>query len=149
LARELLLGLSPFREKTLEHVVTTKTATIVERKRADEDEKAPRQTRTEYAVSPEDFIRAWQLATSAEEVAAKLKMPKGIVHARASTYRRAGVKLKSMPRTVARTLDVDKLNQLVTELGGGDEHESGGSAPPTTADIVRKLRRPAKVRRPR
>jgi hypothetical protein len=75
-----------------------------------------KQTRTEYNVSPEAFIRAWQTSSSADEVAEKLKMPKPIVHARATTYRKAGVKLKSMPRAGKASLDVDALNRLVDEL---------------------------------
>jgi hypothetical protein len=123
----------------LEHVVTTKTRTV-ERQRANKDETPAQQTRTEYAVSPEEFIKVWQLSASADEVAKKLKMPKPIVHARASSYRKAGVKLKSMPRAGVRTLDVDKLNQLVSELGNG-EQESTGPAPGSTAEVVRNLRR--------
>ena len=51
-------------------------------------------------------------------------MPKPIVHARASSYRQAGIKLKKMPRKkMARGLDVEALNKLVEKLretpGGG------------------------------
>jgi len=82
------------------------------------------QTRTEYNVSPEEFIRAWQTSASADEVAEKLKMPKPIVHARATTYRKAGVKLKSMPRKGQGKLDVDALNRLVEELALAPPHRS-------------------------
>jgi len=74
--------------------------------------------RTEYDVSPESFIRAWQASQSVDEVAATLKMPKPIVLARKSNYKKAGIKLKSMPRkSTDRRLDVDKLNALIDELG--------------------------------
>jgi hypothetical protein len=81
-----------------------------------------KQTRTEYNVSPEEFIRVWQTAASADEVAEKLKMPKPIVHARATTYRKAGIKLKSMPRTGRASLDVEALNRLVDELAAAPPH---------------------------
>jgi len=47
--------------------------------------------KTDYDVPEEVFIRTWQMAESAQEVADKLKMPKPIVHARASMYRGAGI----------------------------------------------------------
>ncbi len=47
--------------------------------------------RVVYNVTAEQFIVAWEQADSAEEVAEKLGMPKPIVHARASTYRQAGL----------------------------------------------------------
>lgn len=79
--------------------------------------KKPNVGRTEYDVSPEQFIRVWQAANSVDEVAAKLKMPKPIVLARKSNYVKAGVKLKKMPRkSTSRNLDVDRLNALIDEL---------------------------------
>jgi hypothetical protein len=78
-------------------------------------EKASRKVR-KYAVSPEKFIEVWELAESAEEVAAKLQMPKPIVHARATNYRRAGVRLKSMPRRNRKSLNVESLNILIDKL---------------------------------
>ncbi len=45
-------------------------------------------------------------------------MPKAIVHARASSYRSLGIKLKKMPRKWKKQLDVDALNRLVEELRG-------------------------------
>jgi len=57
-----------------------------------------RRGKADYNVPPELFIATWQAAQSAGEVAEKLNMPKDIVHARASTYRSAGVRLKKMPR---------------------------------------------------
>ncbi len=72
--------------------------------------------REKYDVPPEVFIEAWQRAESAEEVAEKLGMPKPIVHARASNYRMAGIKLKKMPRRPKNRLDVDKLNKLIDKI---------------------------------
>lgn len=72
--------------------------------------------RKEYDVSPEKFIEVWQTSSSADEVSRKLGMPKPIVHARASSYRQNGIKLKKMPRSSSRSLDVDALNRLIEEI---------------------------------
>lgn len=68
--------------------------------------------RAQYKIAPEDFVVAWQQSSNADEVAAKLNMPKANVLARASTYRGKGVKLKAMPRSAPKKLDVEKLNEL-------------------------------------
>jgi hypothetical protein len=70
----------------------------------------------QYDVSPEAFIRAWQTSQTPQEVADRLKMPKPIVLARASKYRREGVTLKKMKKGPKRTLDVPALNLLIREL---------------------------------
>lgn len=75
-----------------------------------------KQERTNYNVSPEDFIRAWQTSNTAQEVADRLGMPKGIVLARASNYRRDGVKLKKLARRHKRALNVEKMNELIVQL---------------------------------
>jgi hypothetical protein len=67
-------------------------------------------------VPPEVFIETWQRAQSAEEVAKKLNMPKPIVHARASNYRLAGIKLKKMPRKPKNKLDIAGLNKLIEKI---------------------------------
>jgi hypothetical protein len=89
--------------------------------------------RVTYDVSAEQFITAWEQAGSAEEVVEKLGMPKAIVHARASTYRSAGIKLKKMPRKARKRLDVDALNKLIEKIrgtqGGGGENEDESSRP--------------------
>src|SRR5690242_5458624 len=89
---------------------------------------AGRPGKTRYNVPPEKFIQVWQASASAQEAADKLGMPKDIVHARASSYRQAGIKLKKMPRRSKRNLDVDKLNRLVEELGS---HEGGRPPSPS------------------
>jgi transposase len=73
---------------------------------------AKRQGKTDYGVTAEDFIVAWQESRTAQEVADRLGMPKPIIHARASEYRRAGIKLKPMPRGRAKQLDLQQLNRL-------------------------------------
>jgi hypothetical protein len=72
--------------------------------------------RRSYGVSPERFVEAWQTSDSADEVASKLGMPKPIVHARASTYRQAGIKLKAMARFAKNKIDVDALNRKIDGL---------------------------------
>jgi hypothetical protein len=82
-------------------------------------------------VTPEVFIATWQTSSSAFEVAERLQMPKDIVHARASTYRQAGIKLKKMPRHRNKALDVARLNRIIDEI----EQEKGraGQADPPPA----------------
>jgi hypothetical protein len=91
--------------------------------------------RTEYDISAEDFIKIWQASASADEVFQKLggRMSKAIIHARASKYRGAGVRLKKMPRRNARGLDVDHLNRLIAEI---DARMKGESPPLDAADRV-------------
>jgi hypothetical protein len=80
------------------------------------EETNPKQTRTEYNVTPEEFIKAWQTSDTPQEVADLLNMPKPIVLARASTYRAAGIKLKKMKRGNKRELNVDALNALIQDI---------------------------------
>jgi hypothetical protein len=75
-----------------------------------------RSKRTEYNITPEQFVTAWEQSESADEVAKRLKMPKPIVLARASSYRHAGVKLKKMKRKSTRGLSVDALNAVIDRL---------------------------------
>jgi len=70
-------------------------------------------------------VLTWQNASSAQEVADALKMPKDIVHARASMYRGAGVKLKRMPRHSTKAIDVAGLNKLIEEV----DKQAGREAP--------------------
>jgi hypothetical protein len=76
--------------------------------------------------NPERPGNAWQNADSAQEVADALGMPKDIVHARASMYRGAGVRLKRMPRHSTKALDVVSLNKLIEEM----DKEAGRKTPP-------------------
>ena len=84
-----------------------------------------RKRRAKYDVTPEQFITAWQTSESADEVAEKLKMPKPIVLARVSSYRRAGLKLKKMPRRPGKELDIERLNRLIEELDASTEQRPG------------------------
>jgi hypothetical protein len=84
-------------------------------------------TKVDYGVSAEKFVTVWQTSDSAQEVSKKLEMPLPIVHARASGYRKQGVKLKKMPRTHGRQLDIEALNKLIEEIEQGKvKGEHGG-----------------------
>jgi hypothetical protein len=72
--------------------------------------------RRSYDISPEVFVRTWQLCDSADEVAEVLGMPKPIALARASGYRRNGVLLKYMLRGSSRVLDIGGLNRVIHEV---------------------------------
>ena len=87
--------------------------------------------KTNYQVSPEEFIMAWETSESVPEVVEKLRrvakakntqsMSKDIVLSRASSYRSLGVNLKKMKRKHGKPIDVKALNNLVSRInqGGG------------------------------
>jgi hypothetical protein len=90
----------------------------------------------DYGVSAERFVEVWQTSNSAQEVRDRTGMPLPIVHARASGYRKQGVKLKKMPRTHGRQLDIEALNRLIDEIERGEvrgEHGGEGGKPPQRA----------------
>jgi hypothetical protein len=80
--------------------------------------------RQRYGVSPERFVDVWEMASSADEVAKLLGMPKAIVHARVSTYRKMGIKLKKMPRSPKNKVDVEALNARIEVIEA--ERKKGG-----------------------
>ncbi len=87
-------------------------------------------------------IAIWQTSNSVKEVAEKTGMPEPIVHARASNYRQAGIKLKKMPRKNRKGLDVERLNKLIGEMEKGKEStkkEEKKLTPEETKAIVKKL----------
>jgi hypothetical protein len=100
--------------------------------------------RKEYGVSPEQFIEAWQTSETADEVARRLSMPKPIVLARASTYRKMGLALKEMRRRHKKELDVDALNDLIANINRkhGIEHtvpdhpRARATLPPPSRDVI-------------
>jgi hypothetical protein len=75
--------------------------------------KSERQT---YDVTPEEFVRVWESSKSAREAAERLKMPKPIVLARASSYRKLGINMKAMRRERKNALNVAELNKIIEEL---------------------------------
>jgi hypothetical protein len=86
--------------------------------------------RTTYNCSPERFVEVWERSRTSDAAAKQLGMPKSIAHARASSYRAQGIKLKRMPRRGPRPLDVEGLNRLVETIctGGTDMgNDDGGT----------------------
>ena len=71
-----------------------------------------RRSRKRYHVSVESFVRTWQSSTSASEASERLGLPVPLVTCRVWTYRRRGIKLKTMPRRNPRKLDIEGLNRL-------------------------------------
>lgn len=72
-----------------------------------------KKSRKKYGVDATTFVTAWQGANSVQEVADKLNMPKNIVQARYSLYKKDGVNLKKMERKSPKKLDVAALNELI------------------------------------
>jgi hypothetical protein len=85
-------------------------------------------SRKSYDVSPTELIEAWESSETVQEAAAKLKMPKAILLARASKYRQTGIKLKKMKRPSRRSLDVDALNRQIEEIRRRQKGTDGPSA---------------------
>lgn len=89
--------------------------------------------KADYGVDPEIFVAVWEKCQTVDEVFEKLAeaskklgrppMPKPIIIARASNYRDAGVPLKKMRRTDARTIDTEKLKGIIAQIHGGEEPE--------------------------
>ena len=61
------------------------------------------------------FVKNWQKATNIAEVVAATGLTRNTVSAMSTKLRKEGVKLKMMPRRVARVIDVKALNRLITE----------------------------------
>src|ERR1700690_1178724 len=76
--------------------------------------------RKDYGVSPAEFVEIWQSSQSTGEVVKRTGMPKRSVNARASTYRKKGVKLKEHEVTSKRRFDIDELNRLAEEAAKGE-----------------------------
>ena len=98
--------------------------------------KQTRQGRTEYAVSPEQFILTWQKSSSVAEVAEALGMPKPIVLARKSNYTALGIKLKKMPRkSREHGLDVNALNAMIEELNRSGKNPTAPNYDPGGGEV--------------
>lgn len=67
-------------------------------------------------VTPEEFVRTWQRASSVREVAAKLGMRPGTAIERARAYRSVGVPLI---RHHVRTVDIGSLAALAVACRKG------------------------------
>lgn len=116
-------------------------------------------SRANYGVSAEQFVSSWEAAASAADVASQLNMPVAIVHARATYYKRRGVKLKPMPRVIsvsAKKAEVDRLNNLAQRIRYAKaEAEKGnseqirilleeGKLNPVVADVLMAIVKAAK-----
>jgi hypothetical protein len=64
-------------------------------------------------VSNDDFVRAWQAASSQGEVAIRTGMSLGQVSNRAFCLRRLGVRLKRLSRSGRPPVDVAALNKII------------------------------------
>jgi len=93
-------------------------------------------TKTNYQVTPEEFVAAWETSETVDEVEQKLEklargkgtppMAKDIILSRASTYRHSGINLKKMRRKHGRPIDVEALNRLIAKIGRGDSRKKKG-----------------------
>ncbi len=76
--------------------------------------------KTDYNVSAEEFISAWEMGVQkgwvAQQIADHLGLPKPILLARACNYRKLGIKLSKVSKRLPSTLDVDNLNRLINHL---------------------------------
>lgn len=68
-------------------------------------------------VSPEQFVREWQIGVNLSDIAKKLGMRKNSVSSRARFYRKNGVPLKALghPRPVLNQERLKKLTELARE----------------------------------
>ena len=67
-------------------------------------------------VSPEQFIKAWQIAETKAAFCEKSGLSIGAASSRATHYRKQGVKLKNFPRgNRSPRLDYDVLKKLAVE----------------------------------
>jgi hypothetical protein len=66
----------------------------------------------------EVWAEAYALNETVDYVADKLGMPRPIAQSRASEYRGRGLRLKDLRRRNSE--DIDKLNQLMEEIGEND-----------------------------
>lgn len=88
--------------------------------------------KTNYKITPEEFICAWETSDTVDEAVTKIReiclqkktppMEKDIVLSRASAYRTSGVRLKKMRRKHGRPIDVESLNRLITSIKRGSAH---------------------------
>lgn len=66
-------------------------------------------------LTPEQFVIAWQKATSPSQLARELGRPPSYVSCRAAYYRKRGIPLKLSPRGRGQTLDVPALTELANK----------------------------------
>jgi hypothetical protein len=110
-----------------------------------------KKARQEYNVSPAEFVKVWQSSETTQEVSDRLGMPKPIVLARASSYRKDGIKLKKLRRDRKNALDIDGLNRLIEEMGErpvtGRKKRADAPAQASHEEVVREVSRLIEERR--
>ena len=82
--------------------------------------------KTNYKVSPEEFVLAWETSETVTEVVQRMKelaqakkapaMAKEIVLSRASSYRNLGINLKKLKRKHGKPIDIASLNTLIGRI---------------------------------
>jgi hypothetical protein len=87
------------------------------------------QSRQQWNVSQEDFVRIWQSSANLDEFHKRTHMPKHIASARAAAYRDAGVKLKHMRRDTKRSIKVKDLNKIIQGINKELGIEDNSKAP--------------------
>lgn len=65
--------------------------------------------------SYEAFVKNWTKASSVAEVVAATGLTKNTVSAMSTRLRKQGVKLKLMPRRIARPVDTGALNKIIKD----------------------------------
>ena len=76
--------------------------------------------KTKQQTTPEQFVRAWQTAATADDAAKLLGVSINGLTGRAKKYRERGINLKKFPpkQRVALPVDVDAMNALIVSLNG-------------------------------
>lgn len=82
--------------------------------------------KTNYKISPEEFVLAWETSETVTEVVQRMKelaqakkapaMAKEIVLSRASSYRNLGINLKKLKRKHGKPIDIASLNTLIGRI---------------------------------
>jgi hypothetical protein len=75
--------------------------------------KTPKTSKAPYSY--EAFVKNWSKATNVAEVVAATGLTRNTVSAMSTRLRKEGVKLKMMPRRVARPVDVSALNKIIKD----------------------------------
>jgi hypothetical protein len=84
----------------------------------------PERTAKAPAVTPHQFVKIWQEASSLGDVAAKIRRNKNACRVRAFRYRKEGVPLKEFPVEEIAVTDWDELARYAAEVLEGP----GGAA---------------------
>lgn len=92
-------------------MATKKSSKTEKPKTERKTERKPRTPSNNPPVTAEEFVTAWNQADSPAEVAETTGLAPSSVAARAASYRKKGIELKTMNKGRAK-LDVDALNKI-------------------------------------